>query len=146
MEHIITPLDGAFVLKQKIGLEKYKWVTKHKFLADLNGSLQYTKLWNSKGILEWFEWKILDEATNLLQWLLSSMHKTTRCIGPRRWQTCGKFFHGGPNSQKIGPRRRQGFAPWMEEGVQNLLIQIGSCGVLWFASTANVLPLLGGDN
>jgi hypothetical protein len=33
----------------------------------------------------------------------------------------------------------------MEEGVQNLLAQIGSC-VLWIPSITNVLPLLGGDN
>jgi hypothetical protein len=34
----------------------------------------------------------------------------------------------------------------MEEGVWNLLAQIGSCGVLWIPNTTNVLPLLGGDN
>jgi hypothetical protein len=55
MEHTITSLDGAFVLKQKIGLEKYKWVVEHNFLVELNGSLQYTKLQNSKRFLEWFE-------------------------------------------------------------------------------------------
>jgi hypothetical protein len=31
----------------------------------------------------------------------------------------------------------------MEEGVRNLMAQIGSCGVLWIP---NVFPLLGGDN
>jgi hypothetical protein len=34
----------------------------------------------------------------------------------------------------------------MEEGVQNLLAQIGNLGVLWIPNTTNVLPLLGGDN
>jgi hypothetical protein len=37
-------------------------------------------------------------------------------------------------------------APWMEEGVQNFLTQIGSCGVVWIPSTTNVFPLLGGNN
>ncbi len=37
-------------------------------------------------------------------------------------------------------------APWMEEGVWNFLTQIGSCGVVWIPSIANVLPLLGGNN
>jgi len=35
-------------------------------------------------------------------------------------------------------------APWMEKGVQNLLAQIGSHGVLWIPIIANVFPLLGG--
>jgi hypothetical protein len=34
----------------------------------------------------------------------------------------------------------------MEEGTQNPLTQIGSCGVLWIPSIANVLPLLRGNN
>jgi hypothetical protein len=34
----------------------------------------------------------------------------------------------------------------MEEGAQNLIVQIGSCGLLWIPSITNVLPLLGGDN
>jgi hypothetical protein len=34
----------------------------------------------------------------------------------------------------------------MEEGAQNLLAQIWSCGVLWIPTMTNVLPLLGGDN
>jgi hypothetical protein len=34
----------------------------------------------------------------------------------------------------------------MEEGTQHPLTQIGSRGVLWIPSIANVLPLLGGDN
>jgi hypothetical protein len=118
----------------------------HNFLVELNGSLQYTKLQNSKRFLEWFEWKNLDVATNLLQWLMSFMHKTTRCIGPQRWQTCEKFFHGGPNFQKINPRRRRGLHHGWKKVFKNLLIQIGSCGVLWISSTSNVLPLLGGDN
>jgi hypothetical protein len=39
MEHILPYLDGAFVNKQRIGLEIYKQVMKQKFLAELNGSL-----------------------------------------------------------------------------------------------------------
>jgi hypothetical protein len=42
-------------------------------------------------------------------------------------------------------KKKARLAPWMEEGVQNLLAQIGSC-VLWIPSITNVLPLLGGDN
>jgi hypothetical protein len=34
----------------------------------------------------------------------------------------------------------------MEEGTQNPFTQIGSRGVWWIPSIANVLPLLGGDN
>jgi hypothetical protein len=34
----------------------------------------------------------------------------------------------------------------MEKGVQNLLSQIRSQGVLWIPSTLDVLPLLGMDN
>jgi len=43
-------------------------------------------------------------------------------------------------------KKKTRLAPWMEEGIQNLLIQIGSYGVLWIPSTTNVLLLLGGDN
>ncbi len=43
-------------------------------------------------------------------------------------------------------KKKTRLAPWTEEGIQNLLVQIGSCGVLWIPSTTNVLPLLGGDN
>jgi len=64
----MTYLDGVFMSKQGIGMEKYMQVMEHKFLIELDGSLQYIKLWNSKGFLEWFECKILDVATNLLQW------------------------------------------------------------------------------
>jgi hypothetical protein len=34
----------------------------------------------------------------------------------------------------------------MEEGAQNLLVQIGSHGVLWIPSLTNVLSLLSGNN
>jgi len=68
MEHTMAYLDGVFMSKQGIGMEKYMQVMEHKFLIELDGSLQYIKLWNSKGFLEWFECKILDVATNLLQW------------------------------------------------------------------------------
>jgi len=70
MEHIMAYLDGVFVSKQGIGLKKYKQVMEHKFLAKLDGSLQYTKLQISKGFLKWLECKILDLATNLLQWFV----------------------------------------------------------------------------
>jgi hypothetical protein len=40
----------------------------HNFLVELDGSSQYTKIWTSKVFLEWFEYKILDSGTNLLQW------------------------------------------------------------------------------
>jgi hypothetical protein len=43
-------------------------VMEHKCLVELDGSLQYTKLWISEGFLEWFECNFLDSATNLLQW------------------------------------------------------------------------------
>jgi hypothetical protein len=40
----------------------------NKFLVELNDSPQYIELQNSKGFFEWFECKVLDVATNLLQW------------------------------------------------------------------------------
>jgi hypothetical protein len=40
----------------------------HKFLLELDDPLQYIELWNSEGFLEWFECRILDVTTNLLQW------------------------------------------------------------------------------
>ncbi len=43
-------------------------------------------------------------------------------------------------------KKKARFTPWMKEGIQNLLAQIGNCGVLWIPNTTNVLPLLGGDN
>jgi hypothetical protein len=43
-------------------------------------------------------------------------------------------------------KKKVRLAPWMEEGNQNLLAQIGSCGVLLIPNTANVISLLGGDN
>jgi hypothetical protein len=42
----------------------------HKFLIKLDGFLQYTELQISEGFMEWFECKISDVATNLLQWLI----------------------------------------------------------------------------
>jgi hypothetical protein len=41
-------------------------------------------------------------------------------------------------------KKKEKLAPWMEEATQNLLTQIGSHGVLWILSIANVLPLLNG--
>jgi hypothetical protein len=37
-------LDGVFLNKQGTSHKKYKQVMEHKFLAKLDGSLQYTKL------------------------------------------------------------------------------------------------------
>ncbi len=67
MEHTMAYLNGVFVSKQWIE-EKYMQVMEHKCLVELDGSLQYTKLWISEGFLEWFECNFLDSATNLLQW------------------------------------------------------------------------------
>ncbi len=67
MEHIVSYLHDAFVNKQIIGLEKYNQVMELKFMAKLNGSLQYTKLQIFEGFPKWFECKILDWTTNLLQ-------------------------------------------------------------------------------
>jgi hypothetical protein len=43
-------------------------------------------------------------------------------------------------------KKKAKLTPWMEEGIQNFMAQIGSSGVLWIPSTKNVLPFLGGDN
>ncbi len=68
MEHTMAYFDGVFVNKQGIGLEKYKQVMEHNFFVELDGSSQYTKLRISKVFSKWFECKILDSSTNLLQW------------------------------------------------------------------------------
>ncbi len=39
-------LDGAFVSKQRIHMEKYKQIMENKFLVELDSSLQYNKLQN----------------------------------------------------------------------------------------------------
>jgi hypothetical protein len=67
MEHTMTYFDNVFVSKQRIGLGS-KQVMENKFLVELDDSPQYTKLWKSKRFSEWFEWKFLDAAKNLLQW------------------------------------------------------------------------------
>jgi hypothetical protein len=61
-------LDGVFVSNWKTNLEKYKQVMEHMFLVELNRFLQYTELWIFEGFPKWFECKISDLATNLLQW------------------------------------------------------------------------------
>jgi hypothetical protein len=43
-------------------------------------------------------------------------------------------------------KKKARLAPWMEEGAQNLLAQIGNHGALWISSITNVFPLLGGNN
>jgi hypothetical protein len=55
-----------------------------------------------------------------------------------------KFMVGQVHEEFLKKKAR--LAPWMEEGTQNPLTQIGSCGVLWIPSIANVLPLLRGNN
>ncbi len=42
MEHALAYLDGVFVSKQRISLEKYMQVMGHKFLAELDRFLQCT--------------------------------------------------------------------------------------------------------
>ncbi len=78
--------------------------------------------------------------------LMSFIHKKTRCFGPWRWQTCERKFHGEPNFQKISKKKSWGLHHGWKKGTRNLLAQIGSCGVLWIPSIANVLLLSGGDN
>jgi hypothetical protein len=68
MEHTMAYFDGVFVSKQRTRLEKYKQVMEHNFLVEVDGSSQYNELQISKVFLEWFECKILDSGTNLLQW------------------------------------------------------------------------------
>jgi hypothetical protein len=75
MEHTMAYLDSAFVNKQRTSLEKYKQVMEYNFLAELDGSLQYIELRNSKGFPKWFECKICGNG------LMSFINKRTRCIG-----------------------------------------------------------------
>ncbi len=58
-------LDDVFMSKQGNGMEKYKQVMEHKFLAELNGSLQYIELQNFERFPKWFERKFSDVPTNL---------------------------------------------------------------------------------
>jgi len=68
MEHTMACFNGAFMSKQKIGLKKYNWFIEHKFLAKLNKALQNIELWIFEQFSEWFECKISNSTTNLLQW------------------------------------------------------------------------------
>jgi len=146
MEHTVAYFNGTFVSKQGIGLEKCMQVMEHKFLVELNGSLQYTKLWISKGFLEWFECKFLDLATNVLQWFdvicpqKKKVFWTTKVAG--LWEKISWWAKLLKNWLKIKAK----LTPWMEKNARNLLAQIGSCGVLWIPSTTNVFLLSGGDN
>jgi hypothetical protein len=45
-KHTIAYLDGAFVSKESIHLDKYKQIIENKFLVELDISLQYNKLQN----------------------------------------------------------------------------------------------------
>jgi hypothetical protein len=45
-KHIVVYLNGAFVSKQSIHLEKYEQIMENKFLVELDISLQYNKLQN----------------------------------------------------------------------------------------------------
>jgi len=90
MEHTMAYFDDAFVSKQGTSLEKEKQVIEHKFLAELNSSLQYTELQNFEGFSKWFECKFSNGTTNLLQWFDVFYPQKDRCIRPQRWQACGK--------------------------------------------------------
>ncbi len=116
----------------------------HKLLAKLDGYLQYTKLQIFEGFSKWLECKILDLATNLLQWFdvfypqKDKVHQNTKVVS--LWEK----IHDGPIFLKNWLLKKVRFAPWMEEHTKNFLTQIGSYGVLQIPSTTNVLPLLGG--
>ncbi len=49
MDHTMAYLDGAFVSKQRIGLEKYKQVMEHKFLVELVISSNILNFKNPRG-------------------------------------------------------------------------------------------------
>jgi hypothetical protein len=40
----------------------------NKFLVELNGFLEYTKLLNLTGFLEWLDCKVSNVVSNLMQW------------------------------------------------------------------------------
>lgn len=131
-------LDGAFVSKQIIHMEKYKQIMENKFLVELNSSMQYNKLQNFKGFLMWFECNVSNVVTNLLQWcgLLSIKRQGAldHNVGKLMWSK----FHGGPNSRRCFLKKVR-LPPWMGETVRNLFAQIGSYGVLWIPSIHYVL-------
>ncbi len=115
----------------------------NKFLAKLDGSLQYTKLQNFEGFSKWFECKLPYVATNLLQWFYpqeDKVHWTMEVAS--LWEKISWWAKFSKNFSKKKAR----LAPWMEEGAWNLLAQIGSNVVLWIPIIENVLPLSSGDN
>jgi hypothetical protein len=61
-------LDSTFVNKQAFRMDKYKQVMESKFLVELNGFLEYTKLLNLTWFLEWFDCKVSNVVFNLMQW------------------------------------------------------------------------------
>jgi len=123
MEHKMAYLDGVFVSKQKISLKKYKQIMEHKFFVELDGSSQYTKLKIFEGFSEWFECKIYDLATNLLQWfdvvyLQKDKAWTTKVAN--LWEKISWWVKFSKNRLK----KKAKLTPWMEEGARNLLAQI----------------------
>jgi transposase-like protein len=58
----------------------------------------------------------------------------------------GEKFSWWEIFSKNWSKKKAKLAPWMEEGVRNLLAQIGSCSVLWIPNTTNVFPLSSRDN
>ncbi len=109
-----------------------------KFLAKLNECLQYIKLRIFEQFLKWFECKISNSATNLLQWFnvlhpqKDKVHWSTKMVN--LWEKISWSIKFSKNWLKKKAR----LTPWTVEGAQNLLAQIGSHGVLWIQSTTNV--------
>jgi hypothetical protein len=67
-KHLMAYLDNTFVSKQAFIMEIYKQVMESKFLVELKGFLEYTKLLNLLGFLEWLDCKVSNVASNLMQW------------------------------------------------------------------------------
>ncbi len=115
-------------------------------MAKLDDSPQYTKLYNSKGFLEWFECKNSNATTNLLQWFDVFYPQNDRAHWTMEVANLWEKISWWAKFLKHWSNKKARLAPWMEEGAWNFLAQIGNYGVLWIPSTTNVLPLLDGNN
>jgi hypothetical protein len=59
-------IDNTFVSKQAFIVENYKQVMESKFLVEVNGFLEYTKLLNLLGFLEWLDCKVSNVVSTLM--------------------------------------------------------------------------------
>jgi hypothetical protein len=92
--------------------------------------LQNIKLRIFKGFLEWFECKISNLVRNLLQSFDVFYPQKDKLFWTMEVASLWEKIAWWAKFSKNWSKKKVTFAPWMEEGTQNLLTQIGSCGAL----------------